>query len=127
MPEHDCSVEQHRSMHLCLAILFALLLVERVQPVMSMPCSNRTTISDGSKKGIGTWDSQDTYADASLAKSNTSWYYSWTWHSYLKPPFDSEFVPMVWGTEDITDESLDELQNYDTLLTFNEGGLSCKV
>ena len=76
------------------------------------------------KKGIGMWSSPT--AQASLAASRVSWYYDWTPNQQTVlpgggPPPGVEFVPMVWGAEDVTPARLAMAQALGTtLLGFNE-------
>jgi hypothetical protein len=74
-----------------------------------------------SKKGVGTW-----YFDANNAGPhediNASWFYNWNTEYWVTVPAACEFVPMIWGKDNVTaTEFQNAIDNGNgTLLGFNE-------
>ncbi|WP_282613629.1 glycoside hydrolase family protein [Streptomyces sp. XM4193] len=59
-----------------------------------------------------------------MADVNASWYYNWASGPDLATPDGTEFVPMIWGRESVTDEELDRAAREGSqLLGFNEPDL----
>lgn len=55
--------------------------------------------------GVGAWYSNQ--VDSLLRDSGTSWYYTWALHhDWITTPAGAEFVPMVWGRNDVTTAGL---------------------
>jgi RNA polymerase sigma factor (sigma-70 family) len=75
------------------------------------------------QKGVSTWSVPD--VEEALAESGASWYYDWAaTPSGIAAPPDVGFVPMIWGTADVTSATLSEVrQEGNTLLGFNEPDL----
>ena len=72
-----------------------------------------------SKKGVGLWQTPNVEAD--LAKSKVSWFYSWTPKTYgVDNHPGMEFVPMIWGKNDLHAEAMQQASQYQHLLGFNE-------
>lgn len=74
----------------------------------------------GPSPGVGLW--QGSGVSAALADSGARWYYTWTPdHEGVDTPNGCEFVPMIWGRRDLTDDALRRAQENGTiLLGFNE-------
>jgi RNA polymerase sigma factor (sigma-70 family) len=72
------------------------------------------------RKGVATWDTTGVSQD--LAASGASWYYDWgATSSGITAPASASFVPMIWGSSDVTAATLDQVKSEgDTLLGFNE-------
>lgn len=75
----------------------------------------------GPSPGIGTWKGLKG-ASALLADSGARWYYTWAPdHQGIDTPSGCEFVPMIWGEKDLTDDALRRAKaSGTTLLGFNE-------
>ncbi|MFF0817856.1 glycosyl hydrolase [Rhodococcus sp. NPDC003318] len=74
----------------------------------------------GPLPGVGLW--QGPGVSAGLTDSGARWYYTWTPdHEGVDTPNGCEFVPMIWGRRDLTDDALRRAQASGTvLLGFNE-------
>lgn len=74
----------------------------------------------GPLPGVGAWPGEK--VSASLADSGARWYYTWTPdHEWIDTPSACEFVPMIWGRRDLTDDALRRAKaNGAVLLGFNE-------
>ncbi|SDL27692.1 glycosyl hydrolase [Nonomuraea jiangxiensis] len=72
------------------------------------------------KKGVGVWQMPN--VSTALAKSGAHWYYTWsTNHNGITTPKSSEFVPMIWGANSVTDSNLAQAKSAGSyLLGFNE-------
>lgn len=72
------------------------------------------------KKGVGAWTF--TGVSQALADSGASWYYTWSPnHSGISTPSGVQFVPMIWGSADVTSAALSQAEQYGSvLLGFNE-------
>ncbi|MXP20156.1 RNA polymerase [Gordonia sp. HNM0687] len=74
----------------------------------------------GALPGVGLW--QGSGVSAALADSAARWYYTWAPdHTGVATPAGCEFVPMIWGRRDLTDDALRRARdNGSVLLGFNE-------
>ena len=73
----------------------------------------------GAKKGVGAWSF--TGATQALSESGASWYYTWSATPGVAGPPGTAFVPMIWGTADVTASTLSQVkQEGPYLLGFNE-------
>ncbi len=71
------------------------------------------------KKGIGAW--AFTGATRALAESGASWYYTWSPTPGVAGPPGVQFVPMIWGSANVTASTLSQVkQEGPVLLGFNE-------
>ncbi|MEU8382756.1 glycosyl hydrolase [Streptosporangium sp. NPDC048865] len=73
------------------------------------------------KQGVGVWQAPN--VSAALEASGASWYYTWsTNHNNITTPKGTEFVPMIWGADSVTDQNLAQAKNSGSpyLLGFNE-------
>jgi RNA polymerase sigma factor (sigma-70 family) len=73
------------------------------------------------KKGVGVWKFDG--ARAALADVGAGWYYTWAPNDDDVPgPDGVEFVPMIWGRQNVTDGTLAQAKREGdgTLLGFNE-------
>ncbi|MEV4533990.1 sigma-70 family RNA polymerase sigma factor [Asanoa sp. NPDC049518] len=71
------------------------------------------------KKGAAVWDFPK--VSAGLKAVGASWYYNWGADNDRMPASGVEFVPMIWGTANVTDSTLAQAKREgDTLLGFNE-------
>ena len=72
------------------------------------------------RKGVGVWTFDG--VDKALATSGASWYYTWaTGHSGIASPHGVQFVPMIWGSGDVTAAALQQVRREGRyLLAFNE-------
>jgi RNA polymerase sigma factor (sigma-70 family) len=91
--------------------------VKRPAPKRSTPPPATVT---SERKGVATWDA--TGASQELAASGASWYYDWAaTPSGITTPASASFVPMIWGSSDVTAATLDQVKSEgDVLLGFNE-------
>jgi hypothetical protein len=72
-----------------------------------------------SKKGVGAWGFSG--ASQALAESGASWYYTWSASPGVSSLPRVQFVPMIWGTANVTAGTLSQVkQEGDDLLGFNE-------
>jgi hypothetical protein len=73
------------------------------------------------KKGVGTWP-EFTGTKGALDDVGAGWYYNWGPNDDRTPgPADVEFVPMIWGKDNVTSATLAEAKREgDVLLGFNE-------
>ena len=78
------------------------------------------TAKASKKKGVGVW--KFTGLKAALADVGAGWYYNWASNNDDVPgPSGVEFVPMVWGKQNVTDATLAQVKREgDELLGFNE-------
>ncbi|HET6531928.1 MAG TPA: glycosyl hydrolase, partial [Actinoplanes sp.] len=77
------------------------------------------------KKGVGVWRFNG--AEAALADVGAGWYYTWAPNDNGVPgPAGVEFVPMIWGAQNVTDATLAEAKREGdgVLLGFNEPDLA---
>jgi len=79
------------------------------------------------RKGVATWDAAG--ASQELAASGASWYYNWgATPSGITAPASTSFVPMIWGSADVTAATLDQVKSEgDVLLGFNEPDQSAQA
>ncbi|WP_083958011.1 glycosyl hydrolase [Herbidospora mongoliensis] len=72
------------------------------------------------KKGVAVW--QIPGVNAAVANSQASWYYTWAVdHQNITTPANSQFVPMIWGVNSVTDANLAKAKAAGPyLLGFNE-------
>jgi RNA polymerase sigma factor (sigma-70 family) len=71
------------------------------------------------KKGVGAWSFSG--ATQALAESGASWYYTWSATPGVTGPPGVQFVPMIWGSADVTASTLSQVkQEGQDLLGFNE-------
>jgi len=72
------------------------------------------------KKGVGTW--QFAGVKGALDDVGAGWYYNWAADNDSMPaPADVEFVPMIWGKDNVTSATLAKAKREgDVLLGFNE-------
>lgn len=84
------------------------------------PIGKTRPLPPGPLPGVGAW--QGKKVSASLADSGARWYYTWTPdHEGIDTPSGCEFVPMIWGRRDLTDDALRRAKSHGTvLLGFNE-------
>ncbi|MDG4826059.1 sigma-70 family RNA polymerase sigma factor [Asanoa sp. WMMD1127] len=84
------------------------------KPVAPLPPTRKTA-----KKGAAVWDFPA--VNAGLKAVGASWYYNWGADNDRMPASGVEFVPMIWGTANVTDATLAKAKREgDTLLGFNE-------
>ncbi|GID27298.1 sigma-70 family RNA polymerase sigma factor [Paractinoplanes brasiliensis] len=78
------------------------------------------TAKASKKKGVGVWEFTGTRA--ALDDVGAGWYYNWSSNNRSMPgPSDVEFVPMIWGKDNVTAATLAEAKKEgDVLLGFNE-------
>jgi RNA polymerase sigma factor (sigma-70 family) len=75
------------------------------------------------KKGVGAWAFSG--ATQALAESGASWYYTWSATPGVAGPAGVQFVPMIWGSADVTASTLGQAkQEGPDLLGFNEPDMS---
>jgi RNA polymerase sigma factor (sigma-70 family) len=75
------------------------------------------------KKGVGAW--AFTGATQALAESGASWYYTWSPTPGVAGPPGVQFVPMIWGSANVTASTLSQVkQEGPVLLGFNEPDMS---
>jgi len=74
----------------------------------------------GALSGVGAWEGQG--VSEGLADCGARWYYTWAPdHRGIETPGGCEFVPMIWGDNDLTDDALYRAKSNGTvLLGFNE-------
>ncbi|GAA2865964.1 hypothetical protein Acy02nite_39050 [Actinoplanes cyaneus] len=72
------------------------------------------------KKGVGVW--KFTGSKAALKDVGAGWYYDWaSQNNDIPGPAGVEFVPMIWGKQNVTSATLAEAKSEgDVLLGFNE-------
>jgi hypothetical protein len=71
------------------------------------------------KKGVGAWAFSG--ATQALGESGASWYYTWSATPGVSAPSGVQFVPMIWGSADVTAGTLSQAkQEGSYLLGFNE-------
>lgn len=72
------------------------------------------------KKGVGAWTFKG--VDEAIDRSTASWFYNWsTDHSEISAPPGVDFVPMVWGPDNVTPAALAQARTAGPyLLGFNE-------
>lgn len=84
--------------------------------------SARTIAPPSGKKGVAVWELAD--AAPALTASGAGWYYTWGTDPGPGLTSGAEFVPMVWGRDQVTDESLARAGRQGPyLLGFNEPDL----
>jgi len=78
-------------------------------------------------KGVGAWAFPG--VTQALADSGSSWYYTWAAsHSGIVSPPGVNFVPMIWGPNNVTTATLDQAKSEsNVLLGFNEPDLSSQA
>jgi RNA polymerase sigma factor (sigma-70 family) len=75
------------------------------------------------KKGVGAWAFSG--ATQALAESGASWYYTWSATPGVAGPAGVQFVPIIWGSADVTASTLGQAkQEGPDLLGFNEPDMS---
>jgi RNA polymerase sigma factor (sigma-70 family) len=75
------------------------------------------------RKGVGAW--AFTGATQALAESGASWYYTWSPTPGVAGPPGVQFVPMIWGSANVTASTLSQVkQEGPVLLGFNEPDMS---
>jgi len=75
------------------------------------------------KKGVGAWAFSG--ATQALAESGASWYYTWSATPGVAEPAGVQFVPMVWGSANVTASTLSQVKHEGpVLLGFNEPDMS---
>jgi RNA polymerase sigma factor (sigma-70 family) len=100
-----------------------------VAPSSASPTPRRTTpspkaavpaVATSAKKGVGVW--KFTGAKAALENVGAGWYYDWASQNNDVPgPADVEFVPMIWGRQNLTSATLKQAKSEGkVLLGFNE-------
>ncbi len=82
------------------------------------------TLATPAKKGVAVW--AFTGVSQALRDSGANWYYTWsTQHSGITTPPGVDFVPMIWGANSVTPDSLAQARSASPyLLGFNEPDLS---
>jgi RNA polymerase sigma factor (sigma-70 family) len=92
------------------------------------PSARRSAVAVTSTlKGVGAWSFPG--ATRALAESGASWYYTWAASpaGIVSPP-GVAFVPMIWGSADVTAATLDQARSEShVLLGFNEPDLSSQA
>lgn len=80
-------------------------------------------VDRATRTGVGTW--ADLGASRHLAETGTPWFYTWgPNHEGIVPPDGCEFIPMIWGMRDLTQDVLGQLPaGAPALLGFNEPDL----
>jgi hypothetical protein len=77
-------------------------------------------------KGVSAWSVPDASQD--LARSGASWYYTWSAEPGITGPPGVQFIPMVWGSADVTPATLAQVRGEGhVLLSFNEPDLSSQA
>jgi RNA polymerase sigma factor (sigma-70 family) len=100
----------------------------RTSPSASRPPSAKpatvTPVTRSAKKGAAVWKFAG--SKAALKDVGASWYYTWAVHNNDAPgPAGVEFVPMIWGGDNVDDATLKQAKaEGDTLLGFNEPDLA---
>ncbi|BCY13848.1 sigma-70 family RNA polymerase sigma factor [Actinoplanes sp. L3-i22] len=100
-----------------------------VAPSSASPTPRRTSASPkaavpaaatSAKKGVGVW--KFTGSKAALQDVGAGWYYDWASQNNDVPgPADVEFVPMIWGKQNLTSATLKQAKSEGkVLLGFNE-------
>jgi hypothetical protein len=90
----------------------------KARPTTAAPVPATTA---GAKKGVGVWKFDG--AEDALADVGAGWYYTWASNDNEVPgPAGVEFVPMIWGEQNVTDPTLAEAkrEGEGVLLGFNE-------
>jgi RNA polymerase sigma factor (sigma-70 family) len=77
-------------------------------------------VAQSAKKGVGVW--KFTGSKAALKNVGAGWYYDWAAQNDEIPgPAGVEFVPMIWGRQNVTSATLKQAKaEGDVLLGFNE-------
>jgi RNA polymerase sigma factor (sigma-70 family) len=85
------------------------------------------TAKASKKKGVGVWKFDG--LKAALGDVGAGWYYNWAPNNNDVPgPADVEFVPMVWGKDNVTDATLKQAKSEgDELLGFNEPDMGAQA
>ncbi|GIE33084.1 hypothetical protein Ait01nite_061290 [Actinoplanes italicus] len=101
----------------------------RTSPSASRKPSAKATsvappVTRSAKKGAAVWKFAG--SKAALKDVGASWYYTWAVHNNDAPgPAGVEFVPMIWGGDNVNDATLKQAKaEGDTLLGFNEPDLA---
>jgi RNA polymerase sigma factor (sigma-70 family) len=93
----------------------------RAAPPPATPAAPAAVAS--AKKGVGAWSFSG--ATQALAESGASWYYTWSATPGVTGPPGPQFVPMIWGSADVTASTLSQVkQEGPDLLGFNEPDMS---
>jgi RNA polymerase sigma factor (sigma-70 family) len=92
---------------------------KKPKPKPSPSTSAPVTVTS-QRKGVATWDAAGVSPE--LAASGASWYYDWAaTPSGITAPASTSFVPMIWGSADVTSAVLDQVKSEGSvLLGFNE-------
>ncbi|WP_250445274.1 glycoside hydrolase family protein, partial [Actinotalea sp. C106] len=86
------------------------------------PAAEAAPAATSAKKGVATWEFDGTRG--ALGDVGAGWYYTWS-PSPAAGPAGVEFVPMIWGRDAVTDETLALASQQGTvLLGFNEPDLA---
>ncbi len=96
----------------------------RLAAVIAFALAGRAQAEPSPKKGVGTWSfSGETKA---LAAIEASWFYTWSPDAEgITAPAGVSFVPMIWGSADVTASNLGLVQSEGAvLLGFNEPDLA---
>lgn len=76
------------------------------------------------KRGVGLWNWDGAnHALETLGATHGSWFYTWKPHADgVTPPRGVEFVPMIWGRQNLNESDLEHARRSPSrfLLTFNE-------
>ncbi|WP_436527587.1 sigma-70 family RNA polymerase sigma factor [Actinoplanes sp. HUAS TT8] len=107
----------------------ALVLPPSPAPTSKSPAPRRTSSSAkpvvpvteiSAKKGVGVW--KFTGSKAALKDVGAGWYYDWaSQNNDIPGPTGVEFVPMIWGKQNVTSATLKEAKSEGkVLLGFNE-------
>jgi hypothetical protein len=93
-----------------------------VKPTTKAPVKKPVVVvaKASKKKGVGVWKFDG--VKAALQDVGAGWYYNWAASNNDVPgPSGVEFVPMVWGKDNVTDATLKQVKGEgDELLGFNE-------
>ncbi|GAB1818089.1 glycosyl hydrolase [Herbidospora sp. RD11066] len=92
-------------------------------PTTTTPKPTPTTTQPNAtvgKKGVAVW--QIPGVNAAVTNAQASWYYTWAVdHQNITTPANSQFVPMIWGVNSVTDANLAKAKAAGPyLLGFNE-------
>ncbi|MBI9113475.1 sigma-70 family RNA polymerase sigma factor [Sanguibacter suaedae] len=93
-------------------------------PVEAAPAPAPAPAASSAKKGVATWEWSG--VTGALDDVGASWYYNWSPSDDTMPaPPGAEFVPMIWGRDAVTDETLAKAASEgEVLLGFNEPDLA---
>ena len=88
-------------------ILVSILLLSYSNNLNSTPQSR----IDNPKKGVAFNKLNVDFWKVKFELLNPSWHYSWNWELIENYPEEVDFVPMIWGAGNVTDEIISYLRN----------------